>query len=273
MEKLKYELKADIIEAVKEMLPKENSPKEEEKEEKIKEPKKGILEEIGEVDEEEEKRKAEVDIELIVDEPKDRPMQLEDVVNRDDLYELNRKMEADSIKEEGSKYKDYSFPDFIDAVTRDFGLTSAPICNYVNNSGSWNRATTFYINSYKKLSVTPPEGENYQLKEPETIHDFWKWLYKNQHRIGDVINIVANPTVQMLNIRYKDATLYVEGNLSKFYEVVEHNDNSVTVTVKRDGKIYIVRDRWDRVKYNTNEADKLIFHYISEAWLFNQATF
>ncbi len=77
----------------------------------------------------------------------------------------------------------------------------------------------------------------------------------------------------MLNIRYRGATLYVEGDLYKFHEVIEHKDNSVSVIAKRDGKIYTIRDGWNRAKYNSNEADRLTFNCIFDAWLFNKAIF
>ncbi len=253
---LKSELKIDIMESIKEIFTKKNNPPKEE------EPKKDIVEEVGEIDEEKEKKKAEIDIELIVNEPKDREMQVEDVINRDDLDELNRRLEVDSIKKEGSKYKNYDFPTFIEAVTRDFGLTSAPICNYVSN-GKWHKATTFYINSYKRLSVTPPEGENRQLEEPEYINNFWKWLYKNQHRVGDVIRLDTNPTVQTLNIRYKNASLKADGVLYKFHEVVQVDKRFVKINMVKDGKIYSLQDiQYNREAYNTYRADTLLFEHL-----------
>ncbi len=251
IEKLKSELKTDIIESIKEIFTKENNTSKEE-------PKKEIVEEV--IKKEEEKRKAEVDIELIVNKPKDIDMQVEDVINRDDLDEFTRRLEVDRIKKEGSKYKDYDFPTFVEAVTRDFGLTSAPICNYVKG---WYKATTFYINSYNKLSVTPPEGENRQLKEPETINKFWKWLYKNQHRVGDAIRLDANPTIQILNIRYKNASLKADGVIYKFHEVVQVDKRFVKINMIKDGKICSLQDiQYNREAYNTYRADTLLFEHL-----------
>ncbi len=256
LENIKKEITEQVIKSIKEIFPHNREPKKE------------ILKEVGEVNIEEDKRKREVDIELIIDEPKNRDIQLEDVVNRDDLDELNRKMEADIIKKEGGKYRDCNFPAFIEAITRDFGLTSAPICNYVGNGDSWDKRTTFYINSYSKLSVSPPEGETYQLKEPEKINNFWKWLYKNQYRVGDIINPTEKPTVQMLNIRYKDENLYTKWGVYKFREVVDCKNGLVKVTAEKDGKIYNIPDRFNRQEYDSNEADRLIFHYLSQFYVY-----
>ena len=61
-------------------------------------------------------------------------------------------------------------------VTKRFGKSSQLICNFVPN---WMKETTFYINSYNKLSIITPNGEYKQLIDPIQVNRFWQWLFKN----------------------------------------------------------------------------------------------
>jgi DNA-binding PadR family transcriptional regulator len=62
---------------------------------------------------------------------------------------------------------------FMAKVTKHFGKSSQPICNGVPK---WKKESTFYINSYNKLSVITPEGTHKQIKNPLDVNLFWKWL-------------------------------------------------------------------------------------------------
>lgn len=266
IEKIKDELKAEIVPEIREVIqqtllslqkPEEIKEEEESKNEEIKK------EEFNE----EEFNREDYDIELDINMPENREIREHDIVNRDDLDELVRVKEVEIRKEEGSKYKGLSLSDFIEVVTRDFGITSAPICNYVNN-GDWLKGTIFNINSYKKISVTSSQGENYQLKDPNYIHRFWLWLYKNQHRIGDVINYSAKPSIQTLNIRYRGATLKINHNgddcLYKFKEVVDAGPNLVKIEIiePKNNQIATLLFEGGRKTGDTYEADSLIFKYL-----------
>jgi len=74
---------------------------------------------------------------------------------------------------------------FVIEVKKYFGVSSQPICNAVPK---WHKETTFYINSYNKLSVITPQKEYKQLKNPSEIKYFWEWLFNNPNRIGKIIS-------------------------------------------------------------------------------------
>lgn len=126
----------------------------------------------------------------------------------------------------------------------------------------------FSINSYKKLSITNSVGDNYQIKDPNDIHKFWLWLYKNQHRIGDVINYSAKPSIQTLNIRYRGTILKVKYNghdrLFKFKEVVDVGSNLVKVEIveQKNNQIATLLFEGSRKTGDTYEADSLIFKHL-----------
>jgi len=74
---------------------------------------------------------------------------------------------------------------FTAEVIKRFGKSSQPICNLVP---TFLKETTFYINSYNKLSIITPQGDYKQLSDPIKINHFWQWLYENQDRIGKIID-------------------------------------------------------------------------------------
>ncbi|CAA6825433.1 MAG: Unknown protein [uncultured Sulfurovum sp.] len=74
---------------------------------------------------------------------------------------------------------------FVDDVTKRFSKTAQPICNAVPK---WEKETTFYINSYNKLSIITAQKEHKQLKNPLEIKQFWEWLFGQKHRVGDTID-------------------------------------------------------------------------------------
>jgi len=156
------------------------------------------------------------------------------------IEENNKKKEE--TKEIETKYKPIVEPklpkkdevdDFIAKVTQHFGANGKPLCNFVPK---YDKNTTFYINSYKKISVIIPSGEYRQLSNPKEIYTFWQWLYLNSHRIGNKIDFKKTPTVKELEDRYLNRTLKLGENRCTLIGFIQEN-SCVKIKIRsKDGK-------------------------------------
>jgi len=127
---------------------------------------------------------------------------------------------------------------FIQESTEHFGLTSRPICNFVP---SYNKETTFYINSYNKLSIITQNNELKQLKNPKSVNEFWQWLYLNPQRIGDKIDFLQTPTLKELKQRYIDRPIEINGITLTIVDFVEaHGGVKLKVKEKNGIERFIV---------------------------------
>ena len=120
--------------------------------------------------------------------------------------------------------------EFIKDMSRHFGLNSKPICNFVP---TYKKETTFYINSYNKLSVITPQNEFKQLTNPKSIHEFWQWLYLNPKRVGDKIDFSKAPTPQELNDRFLNRTIKIVGDKKRIVGFIQEK-NGIKVKVRED---------------------------------------
>jgi len=107
---------------------------------------------------------------------------------------------------------------FIAEVIKFFGRSSEPICNAVP---SWNRESTFYINSYNKLSLVTPENKYIQLKDPIQINKFWEWLFNHPNRVGDKIDFNKSPTINDLKMRFLDQNIKLNGVVNRVDDIIE----------------------------------------------------
>jgi len=103
---------------------------------------------------------------------------------------------------------------FISDVTKRFGRTAQPICN---GFPKWNKETTFYINSYHKLTVITAQNEHRQLKNPLEIQHFWQWLFTHHNRIGDIIDFTKEPTIKALEQRFLKQTIKIGEKNQEIY--------------------------------------------------------
>ena len=152
------------------------------------------------------------------------------------------------------------FENFVVDVRKKFATTSEPICNGVPK---WNKETTFYINSYNKLSVITPDNEHKQLKNPKDINHFWKWLSKNPHRIGDKIDFSKEPTVKQLEKRFVNKTIRLNNVEQSIDSFVECKDG-VKVKVRRRDKIQVLinRDTKKDKVFSFKEALHILFELL-----------
>jgi hypothetical protein len=107
---------------------------------------------------------------------------------------------------------------FIDDIIRRFGRTGKPLCNAVP---TWNIKTTFYINSYNKLSLITPENKSLQLKDPIQINKFWNWLFNHPTRLGDKIDFSKAPTTKLLKKRFINQNINLNGAEKRVSDIVE----------------------------------------------------
>ena len=138
------------------------------------------------------------------------------------------------------------FTALIKAVTKEFGATSEPICNGVKG---WKKETQFYINSYNKLTILSPLGEVAQLKNPIEIGDFWKYLSKNRHQIGKVIDFTKELDIDELNTRYVKMDIVLKEKRFKVHKVeklkegvqvlIQSSDTNNISVLSRDGEVIV----------------------------------
>jgi len=138
----------------------------------------------------------------------------------------------------------------------DFSKSGEPICNGVSNGDGWLKDTTFYINSYSRLSIQVPNEGFKQLVDPQQINLFWAWLFNNQHRVGEVKDYLAVPDISFLllflgetliNQKEKfiiESIIAVEGGVR--VKVKDKNGAVIEVMNKKKSKILDAEDctRW-----------------------------
>ena len=162
------------------------------------------------------------------------PSEVEELTpENNDLEDKKETQSADSKSQEEPKkeHKEVSFEAFIKSVRDRFILTSAPICNMVEG---WQHPTTFYINSYGKLSLTTQNRDFKQLNNPIEISKFWKWLFQNQNRVGEIIDLknITKKTRQ-LNKKYKNKEITLNGKIRWIDEIVAMNEG-VAIKVRNE---------------------------------------
>jgi hypothetical protein len=130
--------------------------------------------------------------------------------------------------------------DFVRRVRNRFILTSQPICNSVEG---WQKETTFYINSYGKLSLTTQNGNFSQLNDPILIHKFWKWLMSHQERIGDIVEFKrVHIDIKALNQKYSNSKIKIDGKIRWIERIIDMG-SGLNLTIRDDkGKSFVVLD-------------------------------
>ena len=138
------------------------------------------------------------------------------------------KIEKIAPKESPIAPKKEKIDNFIEEHIKYFGLTSKPICNFVSN---YDKETTFYINCFKRLSMIMPNGDVEQIKNPQSVYNFWEWLYVNPQRIGNKIDFSKVPTLKGLKQRFINKSIKVNGKERKIIDFIAVK-NEVKIKVK-----------------------------------------
>jgi hypothetical protein len=149
----------------------------------------------------------------------------------EELKEEISKTPKEEIEKE--EPKEDKLNEFIQKNIKYFGATSRPICNFVP---TYQKETTFYINSYNKLSTIAQSGESKQIANPQIVYEFWQWLFINQTRVGDKIDFSKTPTFKQLEARFINRTIKIGEEKLQISSFVKEGD-SVKIKVKeKEGK-------------------------------------
>jgi len=92
-----------------------------------------------------------------------------------EIQQLKREKKPQTPKERKQETKDID--KFRKKIIKEFAQSGKPICNCVNNQDNWASKTSFYINSYNRLTIVLPDGTFQQISNPKQIENFWIWLY------------------------------------------------------------------------------------------------
>jgi len=164
--------------------------------------------------------------------------------------------EAREKEDTSTKYSDLEFTTLIKTVTKEFSLTSAPICNRVP---SWDKETIFYINSYNKLTVLTPRGNTIQIKEPTAVHDFWKYIDRNRHQIGKVIDFTKELDIDELNYRYAKMEIKLQENKFRVYKIEKLGDGvKVSLSSSQSDKISFISKNGKATIFGLEESEKAL---------------
>ena len=158
-------------------------------------------------------------------------------------------------KEDGSCYDDLDFTSLVKTVTKTFGATSEPICNGVKG---WKKETEFYINSYNKLTILNPSGEVAQLKSPIEIGDFWKYLSKNRHQIGKVIDFTKKLDIDELNKRYAKMDIVLKESQFKVHKIEKLKEGVQVIIKSSDNKISVLSKHGKAIVFGLEECEKVL---------------
>jgi len=148
------------------------------------------------------------------------------------------------------------FTTLVKTVTKEFGVISQPICNGVKG---WKKETQFYINSYNKLTIVSPSGKVTQLKNPIEINDFWKYLSKNRHQIGKVIDFSKQLTVEELNKRYANMEIVIQKQKFEVHKIEKFKDG-VQIAIKSSDseKIAMLSKEGKPIVFGLEECEKVL---------------
>ncbi len=193
--------------------------------------------------------------------PKNEPVEEKSEAKAVDSVEENRVSKTEKTEASAPKNKPIEPPitetldSFVRRVRNRFILTSEPICNSVEG---WQKETTFYINSYGKLSLTTKNKEFSQLNDPISINKFWKWLMNHQERIGDVVEFNRDKVdVTALNQKYKNSKIKIDGKIRWIERIIDMGSGLHLKIRDEDGDISMVCDGEDKPRVYGYEVFKM----------------
>jgi hypothetical protein len=184
-------------------------------------------------------------------------LKLKEQLNSLEATETESKIVEDAIEQnDGINYDDLEFTSLIKTVTKEFGATSEAICNGVKG---WKKETQFYINSYNKLTILSQLGEVAQLKNPIEISDFWKYLAKNRHQIGKVIDFTKELTIDELNRRYVGMDIALNEIEFRIHKI-EAYKNGVQVSLQKSDNenIAMLSKNGEAIVFGFEECEKVL---------------
>ena len=173
------------------------------------------------------------------------------------LEEKEEKKTVDFELEANFSNKEESLEAFIKRTRNRFILTSAPICNMVEG---WPKDSTFYLNSYGKLSSSSSNMDFEQVKNPFEINKFWTWLFKNQNRIGEIVDLnKIRKKIAQLNKKYRDKKVKING-IDRWIAEIISLDKGVGIRIRNErGEVVTIRNKLNQaVVYEYDALEKFI---------------
>ena len=116
---------------------------------------------------------------------------------------------------------------------------------------TYQKKTTFYINSYGKLSTIAPNGESKQISNPQMVYEFWQWLYLNQARVGDKIDFTKTPTFEQLEARFINRSIKIGEERLQISSFVKEGEQVKIKVKSKEGK--------ERFLLNVETKEEMVF--------------
>ena len=147
-----------------------------------------------------------------------------------EIKEQNRelKLENKALKERvemqekpensSSKQIEEDIDTFRKNTIKEYAQSGKPLCNAVKTSDKWLIDTSFYINSYSRLSIYLPNGDVKQIAEPKRIENFWTWLFYHQHRVGKLLKTKQKANISTL-MPLKGSVISMNQTSFKIYDL------------------------------------------------------
>ena len=188
-------------------------------------------------------------------------IQKEEKIIEEALLKREEEMIEEALlqQEEGTNFDKLSFTELKDTVTKEFEKSSEPICNGVKG---WKKETTFYINSYNKLSVLTPSGNVIQIQDPVKINAFWKYLDVNRHKIGNLIDFSTKLTLEELKKRYLGMNIFFSDIKLRVYNIKEvKNGVIVSVQDRKTGYTTTISRNGEDVIFGFEECEDALLEF------------
>jgi hypothetical protein len=99
------------------------------------------------------------------------------------------------------------------------------------------------------LTILTPLGKVAQINDPVAVNKFWKYIDKNRHQIGKMIDFTKELNVEELNNRYAKMSIVLKETKFKVHKIeklkegvqvsVKNSDNGTIATLTRDGEAIV----------------------------------
>jgi hypothetical protein len=166
--------------------------------------------------------------------------------------------EEKPLKKEEKKHHytpDKDLITFIEDTSKTFAKTGENICNCVPN---WTKEAVFNINSYAKLSIKIDNNEK-QIREASQINHFWLWLFTNQHRVGNCIDLNKKLDFEGLKERYLKKTLQIDEKSFILSDLILSEDGIAIEVQRGEMKTKLRNPKTKETNYYTvEECERLI---------------
>ena len=140
---------------------------------------------------------------------------------------LSKKCDTTVTKIEAPISIEKDLSKFRKKILKEYGNSANILCNGVPN---WGHNVNFYINSYSKVTIKLLTGEFQQLTNIDELSSFWKWLFENQERVGQIIKKPIDPKV--LELMGYEGKTFTQNDKSYTIIKIEAVESGVTLLIQ-----------------------------------------